>query len=330
MKVVVDGNMADAVQVAVAWVHEILAAAPDAELLLECPVDLGPLNPPEPMRGSADIVIKIPSMGLLIVCDYKHGQGKLVEVIDNPQTRYYATGVLLGMPDAEAAQYNKVQRTIIQPRCYHPDGQIRSQIDSMETLAQESRRMVRAVEAGRQPDAQAVPGDHCTFCAAAGHCHAKAEFALAQAQQEFAVELLPAKVMDTEEIVHRVRFLEQALGPVESWLKAAHATLHARAAGGEKIPGYKLVPTRPSRAWVNEEAVRVWAALEEIPQDEYAPRSLLSPAQLEEKFGKKRVPKSLYTSVSSGLKLVPESAEGSPAKIAADDEFTAIDPLNDL
>jgi hypothetical protein len=321
---VVDGEMAEAVQVAVDWVVNVMATCRDAKLMLEQRVTWAALNPAEEMRGSADIIIVLPSLGRLVVADYKHGQGKLVEARRNPQGMYYAVGALLD-PAVSELDIREVQVSIIQPRAYHPDGPVRSDTITAEELYAWSVKMLDAVRQGQSPDAPAVPGPHCTFCRAEATCTARADGALALAQDEFAVELvrMPAKAMDPQAVVDALQKLEPMLDAAETWAKGARAFLHARAVAGEAVPGYKLVPTRPARVWNNLDEVKVFAELAGLSQDEYEPRALVSPAQMEKLVGKKQLPAELYSSVSSGLNLVRESSEGTPvARISAADEFS--------
>ena len=320
---VVDGDMAEAVQVAVDWVDNVMATCHDAVLMLEQRVTWAALNPAEEMRGSADIIILLPSLGRLIVADYKHGQGKVVEVKGNAQGRYYAVGALLD-PAVSELPIDEVQVTIIQPRAYHPDGPVRSETASHAELFAWSVQMLEAVRIAGQPDAPINPGSHCTFCRAEATCPARAERSLALAQDEFSVEILrtPAKAMEPQQVIEALAKLEPVLDAAEAWRKSAQAFLHARALAGEAVPGYKLVPARPARVWNNLDEVKMFAELAGLSQDEYEPRSLVSPAQMEKLVGKKQMPADLYSSVSSGLNLVREASEGKAvARISAADEF---------
>jgi hypothetical protein len=98
----------EAVQKAVDHVNEILGRYPDAIMWVERQFTLG-----EDIGGTADVVIYVPSLKLLIVIDYKHGRGKYVPET-TPQMKLYASCVLFGLPDLPV---ERVDATIIQPRC---------------------------------------------------------------------------------------------------------------------------------------------------------------------------------------------------------------------
>ncbi len=89
-----------------------------------------------------------------------------------------------------------------------------------------------------------------------------------------------------------------------------------------QCPGWKLVPKRPTRQWVDDLRLRDVGVASGV--NVYGERPLLTPAQLEKTIGKRTFNEhfgSLVTSVSSGLKLVRESAPGTAVK---PDEMAAL------
>lgn len=328
-------DMADAVEVAWNWVNNAKSVASDAVLLLEQRVNLDSLNAPEPMSGSADVIMLIPSLKLMIVFDYKHGKGKLVEVKGNKQTRYYGLGALLSLRPDQVKGIEKVQMVIAQPRMYHADGPVRSETIDLGELLDFSADIYDAAVAAQDPHAKAVPGDHCGFCAAAGSCPARADRALAVAQEEFTVvtdfgkgEKLTHRSND--EITAALAVVQPKLAILASWVKEAEALLYARAVSGQQIPGKKLVPKRATRVWNDLEKVKEWALLDAglSESDIYTVPELKSVAQIEAVVGKKNLPKDLVASVSSGYNLVDESSSKPAAKLAASDEFSTEESSN--
>jgi Protein of unknown function (DUF2800) len=331
----VDRDMAEAVEVAWKWVQNVKATASDAVVLLEQRVNLESLNPPEPMSGSADVIVLIPSLRLMIVFDYKHGKGKVVEVTGNKQTRYYALGALLSLTPEQVAGIDKVQMVIAQPRAYHPMGPVRSETVDINELLDFAADIVDAANAAQDPKAPAIPGDHCVFCAAAGSCPARADRALAVAQEEFTVitdfgkgEKLTHRSND--EITAALAVVQPKLAILASWVKEAEALLYARAVSGQEIPGMKLVPKRATRVWTNLEEVKSWALLDAglSESDLYTAPEIQSVAQIEKLVGKKNLPANLVASVSSGYNLVSESSSKPAAKLAASDEFSTEESSN--
>lgn len=112
------------------------------------------------MFGTNDASVLL-SDGTLHVIDYKYGRGVAVEVEDNSQLLYYALGAVRQLHNRCP---EKLVLTIIQPRCAHPDGPIRSvELDLFGLLEFESE-LRAAVEATDDPNAPLVPGQHCRFC----------------------------------------------------------------------------------------------------------------------------------------------------------------------
>lgn len=320
-------DMAEAVQVYVDWLENIRAASPKAKVLLEQNVTLAALNPPEEMRGSADCIVLLKDLKTMIVADYKHGKGHVVEVKGNKQTRYYALAAFLSLPLQEVQGIERVQMTIIQPRAWHADGPIRSETVDLSELLDFADDILSAAEAIQKPDAKAVPGDHCLFCAAAGSCHAKANAAVAAAQGEFAVvKQHDPRFMPTDQLAALVRLLEPRLDEVTSWVKSAREALHAKAMGGEEVPGFKLVAKRATRVWADTEKVKAWALLDAglAEKDILTTPELLSPAQMEKLVGKKNLPAELTVSVSSGYNLASADSNKPAARISAADEFSTV------
>lgn len=327
--VTVSHEMLDAVKVYVDWGENIRASAPGAKILLEQQVSMAALNPPEPMRGSADFIAVIKDLRLLVVGDYKHGKGHVVEVKGNKQTRYYALAALLTLPPDDVAGIDKVQMTIIQPRAFHPDGPVRSETIGVEELLDFAEDILQAAKAAQDPAAPASPGEHCLFCRASSTCPAKGDRALAIARDEFTAEALPpVATLPVDQVAAMVSQVEPKLAIVESWLKDARKLLQERLEAGDEVPGVKLVAKRATRVWSDVEKVKAWALLEAglSESDIYTTPELISPAQVEKLVGKKNLPNELTVSVSSGHTLASESSSKPAARISAADEFSTIQP----
>ena len=323
----VTADMAEAVEVYVKWGRNIIENKGDGHVYLERSFNMDALNPPEEMRGSADFVALLPAVRTLVVGDYKHGRGHVVEVKGNKQTRYYALGALLSLPPEEVKGLDRVQMTIVQPRAFHPDGPIRSETVGLEEILDYAEDILQAAKAAQEASAQPVPGDHCLFCRAASSCPAKAERALAVARDEFTAELLPpVETLPVETVAAMVAQIEPKLELVESWLKAAKKSLQEKLEAGDSVPGFKLVAKRATRIWSNPEKVKQWALLDAglKESDVYTTPELISPAQMEKLVGKKNLPAELTSSVSSGYTLAPESSAKPAARISAADEFSTV------
>lgn len=293
-------------------------------LLIEQSFHLKELHPD--LYGTADAVVWKPAERHLHVIDYKHGAGVMVEVKGNPQLRYYALGALLssGFPAM------KVTTTIVQPRCQHPDGVIRSETFDAFDLLDWSADLVDAVKRTEDPNAPLNPGDHCRFCPAAAVCPALHERAAALAQLEFSPSAVPYDPA-------RLKQALDARPAIRAWLTALDEFAYAEAMAG-RLPaevGYKLVEKRANRKWVDEDLAA--AALQDsglLSTQIYETPALKSPAQIEKLVGKKgfkEIEADYVTKESSGFTLVPVDDPRPPVRILdAAAEFTGVPVVTEV
>jgi hypothetical protein len=93
---------------------------------------------------------------------------------------------------------------------------------------------------------------------------------------------------------------------LEGWIKDVRALAQDLLEKGAAVPGYKLVPKRPTRQWANElKALEALQGL--VPSEELI--EMRSPAQIEKVLKKHKVsmPPGLIVSISSGNTIAPES-----------------------
>lgn len=314
----VDEEMADAVDVYLREIDRIREEAPDLEEWVERRFSLEALQPPSPMFGTGDYVAYSRALRKLWVRDYKHGRGKRVEAIGNPQLRYYGLGALLSLP--LHLPVREVDLGIVQPRV----GNVVSEVIDAEVLLDFAGDLIAAAHATEAADAKAVPGEWCRWCKAKAICPALQSQALETARVEFGspatppspASLTPAQVAEV---------LAKA-DVIEDWIAAVrkHALLEAEQ--GRAPPGFKLVAKRAVRKWAaDEEAVANRLSIESrLDYAEFFERKLVSPAQAEKllKTAKAKLPEGLVNSVSSGYTLATEDDKRPAVNLlSAGDEF---------
>lgn len=315
---VIDDEMVDAVQVYVDVVREIVE--PGDEVEYEAKLDLSHI--PGMGWGTGDCVVYKPETRQLVVVDLKYGKGVAVRAKDNPQTRAYALGASQRFHNRGVERIDSV---IVQPRCPMPGdapaGVRREEIDIVD-LVEFRRELESAARATQAADAPLNPGDWCRFCPAAASCPALRGRVLAVAEMEFANDEPPAVADMSPEAMAGV--LGQA-GLIKDWLKRVEERAHDMARDGNPPTGFKLVASRATRKWRDEDAtVKYLAAVVELDDDQiYAPQKVRSPAQIEKVLGAKRKGEiaDLVVSRSSGSILVPEEDPRSPIKADAEQEF---------
>jgi len=235
--------------------------------------------------GTCDGNINVP-MNRIIVIDYKHGKGKLVEVKNNVQCLYYALGAYYELPETERRDLVWVETIIVQPRGRHPDGSIRRHVYRIEELLEFELALQRAIERVRRGDATLAAGTHCQFCNAKPVCSEFRRYINAQAQLDFgrfeaeAVHLPAPSSLSPE----RIATLMDNAEAIRGWCNAVDDLAHVLAEGGQVIPGYELVVGETKRRWSSETAVEdTWGDL--LGDDLYT-RKIKSPAQLEKTLKK--------------------------------------------
>lgn len=292
----VDFDGMDAVGVYVTWAKEV---SKDADkVLVEHKFDLSSLYPG--MFGTGDLVVLKGTR--LIIADYKHGQGIPVEVLEdgkpNMQLLYYALGAMIDT----GFKVEQVELVVVQPRCYHPDGPVRSHVFDALELLDFAADLVEAAKRTEDPNAPLKSGDHCRFCPAAPKCPELRKKALEVAQREFAPTFSydPVQLADT---------LNQ-LPALEAFIKSVREFAYREAEHGRCPPGWKLVQKRATRRWKDSEDTTLAKLKSLITETETLfERKLKSPAQVEKMIGKagKKHIEELVVAESSGYNLAPET-----------------------
>jgi hypothetical protein len=307
-------EMMDAVNVYVDFVRSLVDQNEGATLLVEHRLDLSHLR--SGLFGTADCIIYAPKTKTLHVIDYKHGQGLPVEVVEdgkpNVQLTYYGLGAL------EATKYPclDIVLTVVQPRCSHPDGPVRSYSFPAVEMIEFAADLVEYAKATEDQDAKRVPGDWCRFCPAAVKCPEIKTRALSIAKNEFS----PTLSYDPKKLSETLEWLDV----FEGFLKNVRAFAYAEAERGRVPPGWKLVEKRATRKWRDEDLVSDIVRQKGL---DLFDQKLKSVAQAEKFLGKDVFLKELSELVvqeSSGLALVPVGDKRPPAKRDARSEFTPL------
>ena len=84
----------------------------------------------------------------------------------------------------------------MQPRCYHPDGAIRSWTVPITYFVDFKADLISAAKATLKPNAPLSAGYHCQFCLAKIACPEKHKIGLATAKKEFGFYRDPKKDFD--------------------------------------------------------------------------------------------------------------------------------------
>lgn len=290
-------------------------------LLVEHRFDLSKLHPG--LFGTADCVVWNPSTEVLTVIDFKYGAGIPVEAVGNQQAQYYALGAMHSL----GYEVSYVDIVIVQPRCYHAAGPVRTWRIDVFDLLEFQAVLLAAAKATEAPDAPLATGDQCRFCPAAATCPQVKRESFALAAKVFS----PVAAYDPEDLS---RTLDK-IDVIEGWCSSVRAFAYGEAQRGRVPPGYKLVDKRPVRKWVDDSTWAVGICDRILRFDQrlsadnvFEEPKLKSPAQIEKilkGYGIKDALGELVVKASSGVKLVRESEPGEPVNTDPSSVFQPIE-----
>jgi hypothetical protein len=193
--------------------------------------------------------------------------------------------------------FNEVWLGIVQPRARHAEGTVRwVKIPAQEMLLFRAE-LKAAVERTRDQKAPRVAGAWCKFCPALAYCD-EARNGIEKAAETTFTKLPPpsSKEVGVTYLPDPTRFTADQLAraldwedSIDSWFSAVRArALFELQQDPNSVPGYKIVKKKTNRTWgENEVEVKNIFALQ--GDKIYAPRKLLSPAQMEKLVGKEEV-----------------------------------------
>ena len=240
--------------------------------------------------GSTDLLGRIGDRAYVI--DWKFGDGVRVFAEENPQLMFYAAAAMR-TPDVKWVfdGATEIECIIIQPT--HG---VTRWVTTPARIAAFEQELIRAVKRAEQDDAPLAHGDHCKWCAARPIC----PLMTGAVDRAFDTQI---KGLDAAMIGKYLANAEL----LEGWIKDLRALAFTMLENNVAVPGYKLVPKRGARQWVNEATAYKWLT-QNFPEAEVTVTSVISPAKTDPllKKAKLSMPEGLVVSVSSGNTLASE------------------------
>lgn len=192
--------------------------------------------------------------------DFKFGH-KLVEVYENWQLMNYAALVLqhLGV-DGHTDQMVMVTFTIIQPRCYHRDGPIRSWTVRASDLRPYFNIMRNQFEAAMRDDAPCKVNSECDHCSARHVCEAlqhSAYNAVEHAYKSIPLTMTPAATG------LELRTMRRAAERLQARITSMEEQVIANIRRGISVPYFSLAHGQGRTVWTRpvEEIIALGVAL---------------------------------------------------------------------
>ena len=266
---------------------------PLRDMTYECETVVGFGDALPNVFGSADLLGRMGNRA--IVLDWKFGDGVDVEVEENPQAMFYAAAAMR-TPGAKWVfdGATEVECIIVQPTAHTP---VKRWLTTPDRIRGFEYQLFAAVKDALGPGPSMATGDHCRWCAAKPVC----PLLNGAADRALAAQINALDAAGIGEMLVKADLLDQ-------WITDLRALAFQMLEKGVAVPGYKLVPKRATRQWVDPEQAQ--AALEGIglDQTELMETKLLSPAQMEKVLKKRKLsmPADLIVAISSGNTLATE------------------------
>jgi Protein of unknown function (DUF2800) len=183
----------------------------------------------------------------LRVTDYKYGH-KFVEIFENWQLIAYACGLVDMLHEAHELLEHEtiVELLLVQPRCYHPDGPVRSWRVSASKLRALINIARAAAEDALGPNPKTKSGPECLYCPARGEC--KTAHIATTAIIEYAghVEQMAQNGVEVGMRLHLINAALEMLKAVGSGLEEqALAMIRA----GKTVPHFAIDYSKPRETW---------------------------------------------------------------------------------
>lgn len=267
---------------------------PNFDMTYECEAVVGFGDALPGVFGSADLVGRIGDTA--IVLDWKFGDGVDVAVEENPQAMFYAAAAMRTPKVAWAFKdVTHIDCVIVQPTAAKPVKWWRTTPDRIRAF---ERQLFAAVKEALGPEPSMQSGDHCRWCAAKPVCPLLTG----------AVDRALKTSLQNIDAARLGEMLEQA-PLIEDYLAEVRALAQHMLEEGIPVPGFKLVPKRATRQWVDAGKAQAALAALGLEDTELMETKLVSPAQAEKALKKRKLalPGELVVAVSTGNTLAPES-----------------------
>lgn len=259
---------------------------PDKKLVFaqEVQVEFEGVKGLEKAFGNVDVIGRLDTTAMIL--DWKFGDGVAVEAEENPQGLFYAAAAM----KTEGLQWvfegaTEVEIIIVQPPV------VRRWVTTFARLEQFTRELQAAVKLANSDDPPIAMGDHCRWCTAKPICP----------QMTGAVD----RALRTKLEAINIAPAMASVPLLESWIADVKSIAQRMLEDNVPVPGYKLVPKRASRVWVDQEKARDYLLVQGLQESEIT--ELRSVAQIEKVLKKRKIDMPEVVSVSSGNTIAPES-----------------------
>lgn len=257
---------------------------------------------PSDCWGTPDRDQYAPETRTLRIADYKFGHG-YVEVFENWQLLSYAAGVMQerGLLDTETV----LELMLVQPRCYHPDGPVRTWTVAAVNIRALINDASMAAHEAVGPNPETHSGPHCLHCPARATCPT---FQKAVANiVEFSGRADPM-MQGPGDVGRELQLITTAIKRLEARETGLRALAESMIHQGKPVPFWTLQQT-PGRLKWDEGATEDIAMLARLAgKSAFKAPELITPTQAKQR---KILPDAIVSAYSTrpngALKLAPDS-----------------------
>jgi hypothetical protein len=268
---VIDGievtqDMLDGASLYVDDVRTVLGDSCPASIQVEEPITLEGLHPEA--WGTPDLVAVRPKH--IFVWDYKFGHG-YVDVFENWQLIAYSFPFVDALSPDEEMQ-TTVVFTIVQPRCFCPEGPVRRwSVKASDLRAHYNTLRGWLAEASSPlPIATPTPAA-CVYCSARHACQPLRD--AAEQTVDYA-KTMTAHTLDAPQLGRELAYMQDAQALLSAYISGLEEEVEGSIKHGVPVPGYTLAPASSPLRWsVPEELVA------QLGEAMWAPRKLITPSQ---------------------------------------------------
>jgi hypothetical protein len=264
--------------------------------------------------GTVDIVGK--ARDRTVILDWKLGKGVPVLAEENVQLLYYAYAAAHTKPTDQFFDRDRpIEMFIVSPRVNDGEPMTRWMTSYLQ-LDAFAIDLKHAVDRALEPDAPFKLGPHCRFCNGKVGCPLYNNLAtetLALSNEELAAQL-----------AERLPYADAMIKLGKEMKEMAHALLEQ----GQPVNGWKLVKSRASYDWKDEEKTLRHFAKAGIPAAERHVKKIISPAQAKTLLKGLSLPETLfdalYENTSAGNTTLAPASDKRPAVMVAPDALKAL------
>jgi hypothetical protein len=199
--------------------------------------------------GTLDTVVvgyedQNPKRRIIGLFDYKFGFG-YVDVFENWQLIEYMAGEIEPLPSTLDA-HTWVEMTIVQPRSYRSEGQVRTWRIKLGDLRAYFNIAHGFEHEAMKPDAPTRTGPQCADCKARFKC--KAIQASAYQAAEMSRDGVPFD-LPNDAAARELQVLQDASKRLEARITGLEAELFSRLRAGQRVAGYELTNVQSRERW---------------------------------------------------------------------------------